>query len=66
VIETVIINPGHSNGKLADYPIMKKRTIKKAIAINASRQKVWDVLLLDKYTRMWYSEFSEGSRVETN
>ena len=45
---------------------MKSKTIKKSIDINAPKEKVWDVLLNDKYTRIWYAEFSEGSHAETD
>ena len=45
---------------------MKKQTIKKSVAINASKEKVWDVLTNDRMNRIWYAEFSEGSHAETN
>lgn len=45
---------------------MKKETITKSIEINAPKEKVWNILLDDKFTRIWYSEFSEGSYVETD
>lgn len=45
---------------------MKIKTIKKSITINAPREKVWDVLLKDEYTRQWYKEFKEGSHAETD
>ena len=45
---------------------MKKKTIKKSIDIHAPKEKVWDVLLNDKYTRLWYAAFSEGSHAETD
>lgn len=37
------------------------KTIRKSIALNASKEKVWDVLTQDKYTRDWLSAFSPGS-----
>lgn len=45
---------------------MKTETIKKTIDISAPREKVWDVLLQDKFTRIWYAEFSEGTYAETD
>lgn len=36
---------------------MKTQTINKSIEINASKEKVWDVLIQDNYTRQWYSAF---------
>ncbi len=42
------------------------QTIKKSITINAPREKVWEVLLQDKLTRLWYAEFSEGTKAETD
>ncbi len=42
------------------------KTIKKAIGIHAPKEKVWNVLLQDQFTRIWYAEFSEGSRAETD
>lgn len=45
---------------------MKRKTIKKSAEIKAAREKVWDVLLQDKYTRTWYAVFSEGAHAETD
>jgi len=45
---------------------MEKQTIKKSIDINAPKEKVWDVMLSDKFTRIWYGEFCEGSHAETD
>lgn len=45
---------------------MRQKAIKKSIDIQASREKIWDVLLNDSYTRIWYAEFSEGTRAETD
>lgn len=42
------------------------KTIKKSVQINASKEKVWEVLLQDKYTKVWYSEFKEGSHAITD
>lgn len=42
------------------------KTIKKSIDINAPKEKVWDIFLNDKFTRIWYAEFKEGSRAETD
>lgn len=36
------------------------------ITINASREKVWDILWADDSYRAWTSVFSEGSRAETD
>ncbi|EMG35896.1 Activator of Hsp90 ATPase like protein [Desulfocurvibacter africanus PCS] len=43
---------------------MSKELMKKTVTINAPRDKVWDVLLRDEYTRVWYAEFSEGTHAE--
>lgn len=40
---------------------MEKALLKKEITIHAPKQKVWNVLLQDKYTRIWYASFMEGS-----
>jgi uncharacterized protein YndB with AHSA1/START domain len=45
---------------------MKKRSIQKSIDISAPKEIVWDVLLQDKFTRLWYAAFSEGARAETD
>jgi uncharacterized protein YndB with AHSA1/START domain len=45
---------------------METKVIKKSIGINAPKEKVWDVLIQDKLTRMWYAEFSEGTYAETD
>lgn len=42
------------------------KTIKKSILIHASKEKLWDVLTLDQYTRDWYSVFSPGSYAVTD
>src|SRR5688572_18979517 len=43
---------------------MKK--IKKSIEVNAPKERVWDVLLKDEFTRIWYAAFSEGSHADTD
>ena len=42
------------------------KTIKKSIIINASKEKVWDVLVLDELNRVWYAEFAPGSHARTD
>ncbi|SEI58965.1 Activator of Hsp90 ATPase homolog 1-like protein [Dyadobacter koreensis] len=42
------------------------KRIKKSVLINAPKEKVWDVLFTDRYTRIWYTAFGEGSRAETD
>ena len=37
-----------------------------SISINASREKIWDVLWSDGSYRQWTSVFAEGSRAETD
>jgi uncharacterized protein YndB with AHSA1/START domain len=43
---------------------MKK--IEKSIVMKASKEKLWDVLTLDRYTKDWYSAFSPGSYAVTD
>lgn len=43
---------------------MEKEMMRKTVKINAPREKVWNVLLRDEFTRVWYAEFSEGSHAE--
>jgi uncharacterized protein YndB with AHSA1/START domain len=45
---------------------MKIVTIKKTIEISSSREKVYEVLISDKYIPVWYEAFSKGSRAETD
>lgn len=45
---------------------MKLKTIKESIKINASKEKVWEVVINDKYINIWYGEFSEGSHAQTD
>ena len=42
------------------------KTIKKSILIRASKDKLWDVLTLDHYTKDWYAMFSPGSHAVTD
>lgn len=44
---------------------MKKVTIEKSTTINASKERVWDVILKDKYN-IWFAEFGEGTHAETD
>ena len=37
-----------------------------SISVNASREKIWDVLWSDGSYRQWTSVFAEGSRAETD
>ena len=43
-----------------------RKQIKKNIDIQASKENVWEVLLNDSFTRIWYAEFSEGSHADTD
>ncbi|CAN5507420.1 hypothetical protein BH23BAC1_BH23BAC1_24520 [soil metagenome] len=45
---------------------MEILTIKKSIEIDAPKEKVWEVLQEDQYTRNWYAEFKEGSHAVTD
>ena len=45
---------------------MKPKTILKSIEIKAKKEKIWDVLILDKYNRKWYAAFMEGTYAETD
>ncbi|MEO8664501.1 MAG: SRPBCC domain-containing protein [Ignavibacteria bacterium] len=42
------------------------KTIKRSIDINAPKKKVWSVMLDKHYTKIWYSQFSEGSYADTD
>ncbi len=42
------------------------KPIEKTIEINATKEKVWDVLVKDEFNRQWYAEFSEGTRAQTD
>jgi uncharacterized protein YndB with AHSA1/START domain len=45
---------------------MEKSHIKKTVEIQAPRSKVWDVLIQDKYNRIWYAAFMEGMYAVTD
>lgn len=45
---------------------MKMKAINKSIEINASKEKVWDVLIKDELLRVWYKEFMEGAYADTD
>ena len=45
---------------------MNTKKINQTIAINASKETVWDVLTNERYTSIWYAEFSPGSKAETD
>ncbi|WP_210489196.1 SRPBCC family protein [Rufibacter aurantiacus] len=45
---------------------MEKTTIKKEISLNAPRERVWEVLLKDEFTRQWFAAFSEGTHAVTD
>lgn len=42
------------------------KRIEKSIDINAPREKVWEVLLEDKYLRIWCAEFMPGTYAVTD
>jgi hypothetical protein len=42
------------------------KTIHKTKQINATKDKVWNVLLEDEYNRIWMSEFMEGAHAKTD
>ncbi|RFS15191.1 SRPBCC domain-containing protein [Emticicia sp. C21] len=42
------------------------KTIKKSIEIDAPKEKIWDVLTQDSYTRDWLAIFSPGSFAQTD
>lgn len=42
------------------------KTIKKEIEISAPKEKVWTVLLDDRYTKDWMSIFMEGTTAESD
>jgi uncharacterized protein YndB with AHSA1/START domain len=45
---------------------MNRAVIKKSVEVHAPREKVWDVLLEDEFTRVWYAAFSPGTYAETD
>ncbi len=42
------------------------QTIKKTVAVNAPKEKVWDVLLQDNFNRIWFAAFSDGTYADTD
>ena len=42
------------------------KPLNKKITLNASKERVWEVLLDDKYVRDWYRAFSEGAHADTD
>jgi uncharacterized protein YndB with AHSA1/START domain len=42
------------------------KTIKKTIDINTSKENVWKVLTEDRYNRIWFAEFMEGTHAVTD
>jgi len=42
------------------------KSIKGNMTINAHKEKVWDVLIDDKFTKIWYAEFGEGTHAITD
>lgn len=42
------------------------KTIKKTIDIHASKKNVWKVLTEDRYNRIWFAEFMEGTHAVTD
>lgn len=45
---------------------MKTKQIKKSIDVKAPREKVWDVLMNEKFTKQWYAAFSESTHAQTD
>ena len=45
---------------------MKTVKLEKSTVINASKEKVWEVLFADKYSRIWYALFMEGTHAITD
>ena len=45
---------------------MEKVVLQKTILIGASPERIWEILVLDAYTRVWLAEFREGSFAESN
>lgn len=41
-------------------------TIRKQIEVNASPEKVWEVLTTDHFTRQWFNEFFPGAYAESD
>lgn len=45
---------------------MEKVLINKSIDIDASKEKIWNVLTRDEMTRSWYKAFNEGAYAVTD
>ncbi|WP_276134497.1 SRPBCC family protein [Polluticoccus soli] len=45
---------------------VEQGTIKKHVEMNATAEKIWDVLTAPQYTTQWAAAFSEGTWVETD
>lgn len=45
---------------------MTIQTIEKSIIVNASKEQVWEVLVNDKFNRIWFEEFSVGTHAITD
>lgn len=45
---------------------MESNTIQKSIDIKAPRKKVWDVIVNDRYNRIWLREFGRSTWAETD
>jgi len=43
-----------------------KKQLRRSSEVNPGKEKVWNVLVDDKFTWAWYSEFSEGAKAETD
>jgi hypothetical protein len=42
------------------------KTIRKSIEINVSKEKIWDALMQDAYTKDWYGIFNPGTYALTD
>lgn len=45
---------------------MENTKIRKSVSFKASKEKLWEVLQQDKYTRAWYAAFYEGAHAVTD
>ena len=45
---------------------MEMQEIKQTLLIDATKEKVWNVLTKDELNRQWYAEFSEGTYADTD
>jgi NADH:ubiquinone oxidoreductase subunit C len=43
-----------------------KNAVEKSVVLNATKEKVWDVLVQDKLNRQWYAVFCEGTHARTD